>query len=77
MGFVGSALVHSILKNHALIDGNKRLALAVLIATLGMNVRRLLMSNNEAYDFIIAIAGGKKDDLDEVAQEIAAHTAHR
>lgn len=72
-----AALVHSILKNHALVDGNKRLALAALIATLGMNGRRLLMSNNEAYDFIIAIACGMKNDLDAIAQEIAVHTAHR
>ena len=34
-----AALLHSIARNHALIDGNKRLALAAVIAFYGLNGR--------------------------------------
>ena len=47
-----AAVMHSLARNHALIDGNKRLALAGLIAFLGMNGRRLTMSNDQAYEFV-------------------------
>ncbi|WP_183099346.1 type II toxin-antitoxin system death-on-curing family toxin [Nocardioides pelophilus] len=67
-----AALVHSICKNHALVDGNKRLALAGLIATLGVNGRRLTMDNEEAYDFIIDIASGELDEVVAIAARIAA-----
>lgn len=67
-----AALVHSICKNHALVDGNKRLALASLLASLGINGRRLTMTNDEAYDFIIAIASGELDEVSAIAAAVAA-----
>jgi death on curing protein len=39
-----AALLHSIARNHALIDGNKRLALAAVIAFYGLNGRRLTLT---------------------------------
>jgi death on curing protein len=60
-----AALLHSIARNHALVDGNKRLALAGTIAFLGMNGWRLTLSNDEAYDLVMAVASG---ELDEVAK---------
>lgn len=62
-----AALVHSIAKNHALVDGNKRLALAALIGFLGVNGMRLTLSNDEAYDLIIDIITGGLDDADAIA----------
>jgi death-on-curing protein len=62
-----AALVHSIACNHALVDGNKRLALGALIAFLGMNGRRLTLTNDEAYDLIIAIATGELSDVAAIA----------
>ena len=44
-----AALLHSLARNHALIDGNKRLALAALIAFYGLNGRRLTLTNDAAY----------------------------
>ncbi|MGL5811339.1 MAG: type II toxin-antitoxin system death-on-curing family toxin [Nocardioides sp.] len=61
-----AALVHSIARNHALVDGNKRLALAGLMAFLGMNGARLTLTNDEAYDFIVEIASGKLDDIADI-----------
>ena len=43
-----AALLHSLARNHALIDGNKRLALAAVTAFYGPNGRRLTFTNNQA-----------------------------
>lgn len=67
-----AAMVHSICKNHALVDGNKRLALAALLAMLGVNGERLTMDNDEAHDFIVDVASGVLDDVEAIAARIAA-----
>ena len=71
------ALIHSIARNHALVDGNKRLALASGIAFLGINGLRLTMSNDEAYDLIISIATGELDDIHDIAEALRARTEAR
>ena len=68
------ALLHSLARNHALVDGNKRLALAATIAFLGVNGERLTFSNDEAYDLVIAVATGELDDVAAIAAELAAHS---
>ncbi len=72
-----AALLHSLARNHALIDGNKRLALAATIAFLGINGQQLTFSNDDAYDFVIAVAKGDLDDVAEIAAVLSAHTAPR
>lgn len=72
-----AALIHSIARNHALVDGNKRLALAGGIAFLGINGLRLTMSNDEAYDLIVSIATGELDDVHDIAGVLRAKTAPR
>ena len=62
-----AALLQSLVRNHPLIDGNKRLGLAAAIAFLGMNGRRLTLSNDEAYDFVIAVATGQLSEIDAMA----------
>jgi death-on-curing protein len=54
-----AALLHSLVRNHALIDGNKRMALAATIAFLCLNGRRLTLSNNQAYELIIDVGSGE------------------
>ena len=72
-----AALLHSLVRNHALVDGNKRLGLAALIAFYGMNGIRLTHTNDEAYDLIMAVAAGELDDVASIAEQLAAHTARR
>jgi death on curing protein len=62
-----AALLHSMARNHALIDGNKRLALAALIAFYGLNSRRLTLTNDAAYELVISIASGQLDTVEEIA----------
>jgi len=65
-----AALIHSVALNHALIDGNKRLALAAGIAFLGLNGRRLTLSNDAAYDLVMAIATGELSDVALIAERL-------
>lgn len=72
-----AALVHSVVRNHALVDGNKRLGLMLLIVFLGVNGRILTMSNDQAYEFIVAIAEERLDDVGPIAAELVDHVADR
>jgi death-on-curing protein len=72
-----AALVHSIARNHALIDGNKRLALAAVIAFYGLNGCRLTLTNDAAYDLIISIASGHLDTVDDIAAILRPGTQPR
>lgn len=69
-----AALAHSIVGNRALVDGNKRLALATTIAFLGINGRKLTFGNDAAYDFIISISTGELDDVPGIAERLRAAT---
>jgi death-on-curing protein len=70
-----AALLHSIVRNHALVDGNKRLGLAAVIAFDGMNGRHLTMTNDEAYDFVMSVASGDVDDVALIAMQLESHSA--
>jgi death on curing protein len=70
-----AALLHSIARNHPLVDGNKRLALAATIAFYGLNGLRLTLSNDEAYALIMAVAAGELDDVRLIAGRLESSTA--
>jgi death-on-curing protein len=72
-----AALLHSLTRNHALIDGNKRLGLAAVIAFYGLNGRRLALTNDEAYDLVMKVAAGELDHVEEIAAVLQAGTAPR
>jgi death-on-curing protein len=72
-----AALIHSIARNHALVDGNMRLALAGGIAFLGVNGLRLSMSNDEAYDLIIVVATGELDEVPAIEKALGRRTEPR
>ncbi|CAB4956468.1 MAG: type II toxin-antitoxin system death-on-curing family toxin [Actinobacteria bacterium] len=72
-----AALLLSICKNHALIDGNKRLALAATIVMLGVNGWKLSLTNDEAYDLVIAIASSELTEVADVAEQLRQGTTLR
>lgn len=72
-----AALLHSIARNHALVDGNKRLALAAVLAFYGVNGVRLTLTNDDAYELVVAIAAGDVVDVDEIASRLASKTEPR
>ena len=67
-----AALLHSLARNHALVDGNERLALAATIAFLGLNGRRLTLDNDQAYTLVMDVASGHLDDVPSIAERIVA-----
>lgn len=72
-----AALLHSVARNHALVDGNKRLALSATLAFLGMNGIRLTFTNDEAYDLVIDVATGRLDDVAAIAAALERHSESR
>lgn len=56
-----AALMHSIARNHALIDGNKRLAWSAGRTFCLINVRDVKMPIDEAEKIILALAEGSLD----------------
>ncbi|GAB3683344.1 type II toxin-antitoxin system death-on-curing family toxin [Saccharopolyspora tripterygii] len=72
-----SALLHSLARNHALVDGNERLALAATFTYLGINGRRLTFSNAEAYVVVMAVASGELDDVPAIAKRLQDATEPR
>jgi death-on-curing protein len=67
-----SALLHSLARNQASIDGDKRIALAASIAFLGMNGIRLTLSNEEAYNLVMSVATGALEDVCSIAAALQA-----
>ena len=72
-----AALLLSICKNHALIDGNKRLALAGTIVMLGVNGWTLTLTNDEAYGLVISVASGEMNEVADVAEQLRRGTTLR
>jgi death-on-curing protein len=56
-----AALLHSLVRNHALVDGNKRLGWVATVVFCDINGHFIAMPDDEAYDLVIAVAS---DDLD-------------
>ncbi len=56
-----SALMHSLARNHALVDGNKRLALLATVVFLRINGYRLDLTDDEAFDLTMSVAAGQLD----------------
>jgi death-on-curing protein len=65
-----AALLQSVLKNHALIDGNKRLgwlATAVFLELNGVTVSHI--PSDDVYDFVIDVTVGSHE-IDEIAERL-------
>ncbi len=62
-----TALLHSIVNNHALVDGNKRLGWLATAVFLEMNDSSVSeASNDEVYDLVLTVATGNIT-VDEIA----------
>ncbi len=65
-----AALTLSLVTNHPLIDGNKRLGFMALAVFLRINGYRLIANDDSAYSFILKIAAGELRDIEEVGKWI-------
>jgi death-on-curing protein len=67
-----AALLHSVARNHALVDGNKRLAWAATRVFCLLNGRDLTFNVDEAEALVLAVASGELD-VPEIATTIELH----
>jgi death on curing protein len=72
-----AALLHSLARSHALIDGGRRLALAAVIAFCGLNGRRLTFTNDQAYELVMKVAAGELDQVEEISAILQGAAAPR
>lgn len=61
-----AALLHSLVRNHALVDGNKRLAWLATAVFLDLNGHTLLLADDDAFDIVMKAAAGELT-LEEIA----------
>jgi death on curing protein len=62
-----AALMHSLARNHGLVDGNKRLAWTACRTFLAINAQWISAPEDERFDFVIGVATGAMSDLDAIA----------
>jgi death on curing protein len=67
-----AALLHSLARNHALVDGNKRLAWTACRTFLAINGQWISAPEDERFDFVIRVATGVLPDIDEIAEQLRA-----
>lgn len=65
-----AALLHSLCRNHALVDGNKRLAWLAADVFLRINGVVVEMEDDEAFELVMAVAEGSLD-VEEIAARLA------
>lgn len=54
-----AALLHSLARNHPLVDGNKRLAMLATWVLVDINGSRPDLSHDEAFELVMAVAEGR------------------
>ncbi len=67
-----AAMLHSLARNHPLVDGNKRLAWLACWVMLAKNGVELDPGDDETYDFIVAVASGELDEVEAIAARLAS-----
>ena len=65
-----AALLHSVVANHPLADGNKRLGWHSLTVFLALNGRNVALSLDEAFDLTMAVAAGETRELEAIAARL-------
>ena len=65
-----AALLLSLIQNHALLDGNKRLGWVSVRLFYGLNGHDLRAPRGEALEFVLAIAAGDIDDVTKAADTL-------
>jgi death-on-curing protein len=61
-----AALLHSLVRNHPLVDGNKRLAWLATYVFCAKNGIELDPADDDAYALVMALAAGELDDLEAI-----------
>jgi death-on-curing protein len=71
-----AALLESVVRNHALVDGNKRTGWTLVVLFLWINGYQHNFTADEGFDLVLGVAAGTLG-LDDAEQRIAAHCIRR
>lgn len=72
----GAALMHSVIKNHPMIDGNKRTAWILMVTFMALNGLDVQMSTADGMKLTIGLATDELT-LDQAAELIKKHLVPR
>ncbi len=64
-----AALLNSIARNHALVDGNKRLAWLAAVVFLDLNGQPPDLSHDDAFELVMGVADGTRD-VEQIADRL-------
>ncbi len=67
-----AALLQSLVCNHALIDGNKRVGLAAVLLFYGLNDCDVVATDDALFELIMSVADGTLTDVELIAKELRA-----
>lgn len=67
-----AALLHSLITNHALVDGNKRTGMAAMLSFYAINGVRLTATQDELFHLAVAVADGTLRDVPKIAERLAS-----
>ncbi|MGV0741402.1 type II toxin-antitoxin system death-on-curing family toxin [Mycolicibacterium sp. XJ870] len=65
-----AALFHSLARNHALVDGNKRMAWTASRTFLAINGQGISAPEDDRFEFVIRVATGALSHLDKIAEQL-------
>ncbi|MGO8966432.1 type II toxin-antitoxin system death-on-curing family toxin [Mycobacterium sp.] len=65
-----AALLHSLARNDALVDGNKRLAWAACRTFLAINGQWISAREDDRFNFVIQVATGEIPELAKIAEQL-------
>ncbi len=64
-----AALLHSLMNNHALVDGNKRLSFVTVNVFCDLNGFEIALNDDDAFNLIVEIAASDID-VDSIAKRL-------
>jgi death-on-curing protein len=64
------ALLHSLVSNHGLVDGNKRLGWQAAVVFLWINGHDVDAPEDDAFDLVMAVADGSTSDVETIAEAL-------
>ncbi|WNM26464.1 Fic family protein [Demequina capsici] len=71
LGTKAAALLHSLCLNHALVDGNKRIAALCAVVFLEINGVTSGLDNDGLFELTMSVADGSLRDVDQIAARLA------
>lgn len=67
-----AALLHSLARNHALVNGNKRLAWLATVVFADLNGHTVTLTDDAAFDLVLSVAAGELE-VDDIATRLGEH----